>query len=180
MKNFRHFTHCVGRMLYDMIFHVTKTPVRRRWTLLNNKPKMLLVDSSVLPEVVLKVLEAKTLIAKGIAKSPTEAARMLELSRSTFYKYKDRIFYYNQNLSNNMLTLYAILHDEPGILSRFLSEMYKYGINIITVNQNIPIDSVASVTLSLRIEKEDFDAESFSQNLKEMPGVVDVRILSRN
>lgn len=69
-----------------------------------------------------------------------------------------------------MLTLYAILHDEPGILSRFLSEMYKYGINIITVNQNIPIDSVASVTLSLRIEKEDFDAESFSQNLKEMPG----------
>ena len=146
---------------------------------MNNRSKMLLVDSSVLPEVVLKVLEAKTLIAKGIAKSPTEAARMLELSRSTFYKYKDRIFYYNQNLSNNMLTLYAILH-EPGILSRFLSEMYKYGINIITVNQNIPIDSVASVTLSLRIEKEDFDAESFSQNLKEMPGVVDVRILSRN
>lgn len=131
---------------------------------MDEKSKMLLVDSSVLPEVMLKVLEAKTLIAKGIAKSPTEAARMLDLSRSTFYKYKDRIFYYNQNLSNNMLTLYAILHDEPGILSRFLSELYQYGLNIITVNQNIPIDSVASVTLSLRIENKDFDSDVFYRN----------------
>lgn len=148
--------------------------------MIDQKHKLLLVDSAVVPDVALKVLQAKTLLAKGQVKNSTEAIRRVGLSRSTYYKYKDHIFLYNEGVSNNILTVYAVLEDEPGVLSSFIAALYGYGANILTVSQNIPIDSVASVTVSLRVRQEEFDPMDFQQQIGSLPGVIDIRIIAGN
>ena len=137
-------------------------------------PKYLLVDSKVLPDVFLKVLEAKTLLAKGKAKNSSEAARMSGLSRSAFYKYKDSIFEYDSRMRGSMITLYISLEDEPGVLSNVMSCIYDLGGNIITVNQNIPTDGVAPVTISLRLGEE-HNSSRLIATLLEQKGVIRAR-----
>lgn len=137
-------------------------------------PKYLLIDSKVLPEVFLKVLEAKTLLAKGKAKNSSEAARMSGLSRSAFYKYKDSIFEYDSRMRGSITTLYISLEDEPGVLSNVMSCIYAMGGNIITINQNIPADGVAPVTISLRLGDEHSGSRLIAA-LLEQKGVVKAR-----
>lgn len=137
-------------------------------------PKYLLVDSKVLPDVFLKVLEAKTLLAKGKAKNSSEAARMSGLSRSAFYKYKDSIFEYDSRMRGSMTTLYISLEDEPGVLSSVMGCICDMGGNIITINQNIPADGVAPVTISLRLGKEHSSSRLIAA-LLEQKGVIRAR-----
>ena len=92
----------------------------------------LLVDAKVLPDVFLKVVDAKMLLAQGKAKSSSQAAQMAGISRSAFYKYKDAIYLYDERMSENITTLYLTLEDRPGVLSLLLSELYRAGANIIT------------------------------------------------
>ena len=140
-------------------------------------PKYLLVDSKVLPDVFLKVLEAKTLLAKGKAKNSSEAARMSGLSRSAFYKYKDSIFEYDSRMRGSMTTLYISLEDEPGVLSNVMGCICDMGGNIITINQNIPVDSVAPVSVSLRIDRDRSDDEVV-ELIGQVTGVVSVRTVN--
>ena len=105
-----------------------------------NQNKFLLVDLSVLPEVFARVVEAKRLMAQGKAKSYSDAAKMAGISRSAFYKYKDRVFPYESSDLTRMLTLNITLVDEPGILSALIAGLYQAGGNIVTINQNIPAD----------------------------------------
>lgn len=137
-------------------------------------PKYLLVDSKVLPDVFLKVLEAKTLLAKGKAKNSSEAARMSGLSRSAFYKYKDSIFEYDSRMRGSMTTLYISLEDEPGVLSNVMGCICDMGGNIITINQNIPTDGVAPVTISLRLGEEHSSSRLIAA-LLEQKGVIRAR-----
>ena len=76
----------------------------------------LLVDAKVLPDVFLKVVDAKMLLAQGKAKSSSQAAQMAGISRSAFYKYKDAIYLYDERMSENITTLYLTLEDRPGVL----------------------------------------------------------------
>ena len=145
---------------------------------MSKQRRLLVVDDTVIPEIVDKVLEAKTLLSKGQAKNTTEAIRKLGLSRSTYYKYKDHVFVYNEGLSDGLLNLYAILEDEPGVLSNFISALYRHGANILTVNQNLPVDGVAVTTLTVRIHRETFDEAQFTARLREVAGVVELRILT--
>ena len=145
---------------------------------MNKHNRLLLVDDTVIPDIVDKVLEAKTLLAKGQVKNTSEAIRRLGLSRSTFYKYKDHVFVYNEGMSEGLLNLYAILEDEPGVLSNFISALYRHGANILTVNQNLPVDGVAVTTLTVRIRRETFDEAQFTARLREVPGMVELRILT--
>ena len=108
--------------------------------------KFLLVDLSVLPEVFTKVVEAKRYMAQGKAKSYSDAAKMAGISRSAFYKYKDKVYPYESNSLTRVLTLTVTLLDEPGILSSLITGLYQIGANIITINQNIPVDGVAPVS----------------------------------
>ena len=118
-------------------------------------PQYVLVDINVLPEVFEKVLHAKLLLAKGIAKSSADACRLAEVSRGAFYKYKDSVFLqdFERHRTNR----------KPFILSCRMNREYyhpyclnsyapKNGANILTVNQNIPVDMVAVVTVSFRLE----------------------------
>lgn len=140
--------------------------------------KLVVIDSKVLPEVYLKVLEAKRMIARGDARSSVDACKAIGISRSAYYKYKDSIFFYEEKLTNKIISLYAVLKDEPGVLSSILSTIYELGANILTVNQNIPIDSVATVTFSIKLNNGSINTEILKTKLSDLYGVVDIKIIS--
>lgn len=135
-----------------------------------------LVDIGVLPEVFEKVLHAKLLLAKGVAKSSTDACRMAEVSRGTFYKYKDRVFLQDTEQENKTQTLYLRLSDDPGVLSSVLSTLYENRANILTVNQNIPVDTVAAVTISFRIG-QNMTESAFLKELTALTGVIEAKLI---
>lgn len=138
---------------------------------------MLLVDTAVLPEVFLKVVEAKRLLAIGKVRNITEAAKAVGISRSAMYKYKDSVFIHNENIDENVVTLNTSLVDRPGVLSGFINELSHMGANILTVNQNIPVDGVAPVSVSARLG-QNIETAGLVQRLERLDGVVDVRILT--
>ncbi len=133
--------------------------------------KLLLVDASVLPDVFEKVLIAKGLLSSGEAATACEAARMAGLSRSAFYKYKDMVFPYDANGDGQILTVHFMLSDRPGVLSAVLTAYASAGANVLTVNQNIPADGAASVSISARTDRLELPTEAFLQQLYELQGV---------
>jgi chorismate mutase len=137
--------------------------------------QLLLVDSSIVPSVFLKVLKAKRLLSKGVVKSSSDACKAVGISRSAFYKYKDGIFSYEDQSASKTVTLYLRLSDEPGILSSVLSALYQFQANILTVNQNIPIDGVADVTVTIRIDAQQTDGKLLLECLKKMNGVIECK-----
>lgn len=144
---------------------------------MGNKVKYLIVEANVLPSVFLKVIQAKKMIAQGKANSSSQAARMVGISRSAFYKYKDCVHIYEDKISERITTLYLTLVDEPGMLSTLLGELYRIGANIITVNQNIPVDGVAPVSISAKIQSPDLDDEQLVSTIKALSGVVSARTI---
>ena len=138
--------------------------------------KFLLVDTKVLPEVFTKVVCAKKLLAQGKAANLSEAAKQAGISRSALYKYKDYVHNYDESISENILTLTASLEDRPGVLSALMSELYRHQCNILTVNQNIPNDGVAPVSISFRMDRSVCSEDELAANLKQMPGLVDLKI----
>jgi len=118
---------------------------------MNEQRRLIVVDSSVLPEVILKVLAVKKLLASREEKSSASACKRIGISRSAYYKYRDSVFSYDDKMTKRILTLSALLRDEPGILSSVLVTLHACEANILTVNQNIPMDGVAAVTISLRL-----------------------------
>ncbi|MGI5893477.1 MAG: ACT domain-containing protein [Candidatus Merdivicinus sp.] len=142
---------------------------------MSEKPQYLIVSADVLPEVILKVMEAKQLLSRAQAKNSSDACRMVGISRSAYYKYKDNVQLYEERDNRQLGTLYLKLLDEPGVLSRVLKKLYEKGANILTVNQNIPVDAVAIVTISIRINCDEVSMEEILRNLSEIDGVVSVK-----
>ena len=136
----------------------------------------LLVDIGVLPEVFEKVLYAKRLLATGAAKSSADACRMAEVSRGAFYKYKDSVFFQDTPQEDKTQTLYLRLSDEPGVLSSVLAALYKSRANILTVNQNIPVDTVAAVTVSFRIGQDRAETALLNE-LRATDGVLEAKLI---
>lgn len=141
-------------------------------------PKYLLVDTDVLPEVFLKVVSAKAMLADGSAKTASQAAKLAGISRSAFYKYKDSVFAQGMSSSASLLTLSATLKDQPGVLSRLIGELYGAGVNILTVNQNIPVDGVALVSVSARGDALRMEVGDLLAHLKTVAGVVEARLVA--
>ncbi len=133
---------------------------------------LVVIDSSVLPSVYIKVLEAKELLSKGKASSLAAAAKMVGISRSALYKYKDSVFSYSQD-ENRVSTLFLTVVDERGILSKILSIFTLYNANILTINQNIPSEGVAGVSISYR-QSEDEDLR-LEEALSGLDGIIKVK-----
>ena len=110
--------------------------------------RFLLVDADVLPEVFGKVLQAKELLASGAVPNISAAARQAGISRSAFYKYKDAVQPFQDMKAGRIITFYALLKDNPGVLSNYLSIFANSGANILTINQTIPTNGCAGVTIS--------------------------------
>ncbi len=140
----------------------------------NGQNKLVIVSSEVLPDIVLKVLAAKRMRARGEVSTSSEACRKVGISRSAYYKYKDSVFNYEEQLTNNIVSVYCILRDEKGVLSSIISRLYELNTNILTINQNIPIDSVATVTF----EHDALSTNVLTEELSKVHGVVEVKIIS--
>ena len=143
-----------------------------------NKSHLIVVDSSVLPEVILKVLQVKKIMANKEAKSSAAACKLVGVSRSAYYKYRDCVYSYEEKLMQKIITLYMLLKDEPGVLSSVLVSLHNISANILTVNQSIPIDGVATVTISLRLNESFEEAVAMKSIISELRGVVDIQLLS--
>ena len=132
----------------------------------------ILVNAELLPEVLLKVLEAKRLLSQGKAKNSSEAARLAGISRSAFYKYKDGVAVYNDEQQSKIVTYYLTLMDRPGVLSTVLAELSRFGANVLTLNQNIPLDGAAPVTISFTTGGLRVDEHTLRQALRSIDGVI--------
>ena len=143
-----------------------------------NKSHLIVVDSSVLPEVILKVLQVKKIMANKEAKSSAAACKLVGVSRSAYYKYRDCVYSYEEKLMQKIITLYMLLKDEPGVLSSVLVSLHNLSANILTVNQSIPIDGVATVTISLWLNESFEEAVAMKSIISELRGVVDIQLLS--
>ena len=117
------------------------------------------------------------LLAQGKAKNASQAAQMAGVSRSAFYKYKDSLYLYDERMSENITTLHLTLEDRPGVLSLVLGELYRAGANIITVNQNIPVDGVALVSISIRTNSQSKSRMEILELMGTLEGIVEVKAI---
>ncbi|MCD8158788.1 MAG: ACT domain-containing protein [Clostridiales bacterium] len=138
----------------------------------------LIVDKSVLPEVFLKVIDAKKLIAsEGI--SVSDAAAAVGISRSAFYKYRDNVFLLGENRRGSTVIVALDLDHRPGLLSNVLNTIADFGANILTINQTIPINGVANVTISAELNSPANDVDGLIQKIKGNKGVLALKIIAR-
>lgn len=141
-------------------------------------PKYFIVEASALPEIFLKVAEAKQALELGEAATVNEATRQVGISRSAFYKYKDAVRPFNDMMNGHIVTFQAMLKDEPGVLSAILNIFAESGGNILTINQTIPTGSVAAVNLSAETSGLSISLEELVTRTGEMEGVVKFEVLA--
>ncbi|MCX7615025.1 MAG: ACT domain-containing protein [Clostridiales bacterium] len=145
---------------------------------MKESPKLYIVEGSKLPEVFLRVIEAKRLLQSKQAQTVNEAVKRTGISRSAFYKYKDSITLFTEMSEGRIITFGGELSDEPGVLSRLLNLLAKLGANILTINQNIPIDGRATVSISARTGGLEVDIDDLLEQLEALPGVIKFEILA--
>ncbi len=143
-----------------------------------NSPKYYIVEASALPEVFLKVAEAKRLLTTGEASTVNEATRMTGISRSAFYKYRDAVLPFQNLMTGRIITFQFRLHDEPGILSTILAILAKHEANILTINSIIPTNGSALVTISAETTDMTIPLEELLRQLNATPGVVKAEVLA--
>lgn len=141
--------------------------------------KYYVLKEKAVPEVLLKVVEAKRLLDTGKAMSVQEATDKVDISRSSFYKYKDDIFPFHDNAKGRTITMVIQLDDEPGLLSTVLNIVAEFHANILTIHQSIPVNGVASLTLSIDVLKETGDLSQMVDRVEAQDGIHYLKILSR-
>lgn len=135
---------------------------------------LIIVDSRVLPSVFGGVIKAKELIATGKAENTSQAIKMAGISRSAFYKYRDFVFKYTDNDTDN-ISLSAILSDKAGVFSALAAVLYECGANIITLNQGIPVDGAAAVSITIKTGGLNIPLEALIAELQSVDGVISVK-----
>ena len=141
-------------------------------------PKYYIVEAKALPEVFLKVAEAKWLLETGEATTVNEAAKATGISRSAFYKYRDAIAPLQNLMAGCILTFQFILRDVTGLLSSILTIFAQFGANILTINQTIPTNGCASVTISAETTNMTDGVEEMVRALGAISGVLKAEILA--
>lgn len=140
------------------------------------KVNYLLVDMSILPDVYTRVIKAKNYLQSGEAANASQAAKMAGISRSAYYKYKDKIFEYSEQ-GEDVSTINAKLRDNAGVLSSVMNELYTAGANILAVNQSIPVNDVADVSITVRLSDADVSKSGVEQKIKSIVGVISAEIV---
>lgn len=144
-----------------------------------DKSDYYLIKADVLPEVFGKVMEVKRLLASKKASSVNEAVKIAGMSRSAFYKYRDAVLPFYETSRGKLVTFVFVVEDFPGILSRIINTMAKAKANILTINQNIPINGLADVSIVIETDRLLVPLENLIMDLSKIPGVRSHRILAR-
>ena len=145
---------------------------------MSTSPKYYIVEASALPEVFLKVAEAKRLLSTGEASTVNEATKMTDISRSAFYKYRDSVLPFQNMMTGRIITFQLLLHDEPGLLSNVLDVFADHKANIITINSIVPTNGTAVVTISAETMDLTIQLEELLRQLRQSKGVIKAEVLA--
>ena len=146
---------------------------------ITQKKKYFVVRERAVPEVLLKVVQAKKLLDSEKVSTVQEAAEQIGISRSSFYKYKDDIFPFHEETRGKTITFIIQMDDEPGILSVVLQTIAHFHGNILTIHQSIPINGIATLTLSVDLLPGEGDAEAMIEEIESQEGIHYLKILGR-
>ena len=146
---------------------------------MSDKTTYFVLKEKAVPEVLQKVVEAKRLLESGRCASVQEATERVGISRSSFYKYKDDIFPFHDNVRGKTITMVIQLEDEPGILSEILQTVARYHANILTIHQSVPVNGIASLTLSIDVFSDSGDLKDMVSQIEQVSGIQYVKIIAR-
>lgn len=147
---------------------------------MGKKSTYLLVDSAILPEVFIKVIEAKKLLSSHSDKTVNDAVKEAGISRSAFYKYRDYVFPFYETSRGRVITLFFVVEDFSGILSKIIARIAEAKGNIVTINQNVPINGLADVTISIETSEMTEDIGEMMAKIGMIEGVRKQDILARD
>ena len=146
---------------------------------MSEKTSFFVLKEKAVPEVLLKVVEAKRLLDSGKMTSVQDATEVVGISRSSFYKYKDDIFPFHDNAKGKTVTMVIQLDDEPGILSLVLKTIADFHANVLTIHQSIPVNGIASLSLSIDVFPATGDVEVMKNSIESVQGIHYAKILAR-
>ena len=146
---------------------------------MEEKTSYFVLKEKAVPDVLLRVVEAKRLLESEKVASVQEAAERVGISRSSFYKYKDDIFPFHENSKGKTITMVLQMDDEPGLLSVVLRTVAEYHANILTIHQSIPVNGIASLTLSVDVLSETGDVAAMTRTMEEHAGIHYLTLLAR-
>ena len=141
-------------------------------------PKYYIVEASALPEVFLKVAEAKRLLQTGEATTVNDATRLTGISRSAFYKYRDAVLPFQNMMTGRIITFQFMLQDQKGLLSSLLSIFAEYKANIQTINSIVPTNGCALVTISAETIDLTISLEELLSLASNLPGIIKAEVLA--
>ena len=145
----------------------------------NNEQKFYLVRADILPEAILKTAQAKDIISKRKVETVNQAVDKVGLSRSAFYKYRDGVFSLQDPLKGTIVSLSMLLEHKSGILSQVLNTIARANANILTINQNIPLQGVGHVTISVEIAQMSITLDKLLKNLNDLSGMVKLELVGQ-
>lgn len=145
---------------------------------MENLPKYYIVEASALPEVFLKVAEAKRLLQAGEVSTVNDATRLTGISRSAFYKYRDTVLPFQNMMTGRIITFQFLLQDRKGLLSTLLSVFAEHKANIHTINSIMPTNGSALVTISAETIDLTISLEDLLREVSQLPGVIKAEILA--
>jgi chorismate mutase len=140
--------------------------------------KFLIVNSRILPEVFSKVLEVKSLLHTGKVKDISEGVKVVGISRSAYYKYKDNVFLLSEGTKGRKATINFLVNHEPGSLSRVLDKLGEVKANIVTINQDIPINNAASVNLTIDMAEMVMDIKELMDSLSGEDFIIKMQLIA--
>ena len=143
-----------------------------------NNPKYYIVEASALPEVFLKVAEAKQLLSTGKASTVNDATRMTGISRSAFYKYRDSVLPFQNMMNGRIITFQFMLQDKQGLLSNILAILAEHNANIQTINSISPSNGCALLTISAETINLTILLEDLLHRLEQIPGVIKAEVIA--
>ena len=146
---------------------------------MEEKVSYFVLKEKAVPEVLLRVVEAKRLLESEKVVSVQEATERVGIIRSSFYKYKDDIFPFHDNSKGKTITMVIQMDDEPGLLSVVLRTVAEYHANILTIHQSIPVNGIASLTLSVDVLPETGDVNKMTETIEKHSGIHYLKILAR-
>ena len=146
---------------------------------MEERTKYFVLKQKAVPEVLLKVVEAKRLLESEKAMTVQEASDRVGISRSSFYKYKDDIYPFHDNAKGRTITLVLQMDDERGLLSDILHIVAVYKANILTIHQSIPVGNLASLTLSVEVRPDTGDISRMVEEMEAQKGIHYVKIIAR-